>query len=482
MESDTQITATVPIGSTTGTLRVSGVDGTATTADTFTVASPNIVLILTDDQRSDQLSYMPTVQSELVAKGTTFTNAFVVNPLCCPSRSTILTGEYSHDTGVYKNLPPYGGFSSFKDLSTIATWLNGAGYRTALVGKYLNGYKPTDASYVPPGWSTWDALSLLNGQGGDGKGGYYNYGVSENGSLVQYGSTTAEYSTDVFSGLAADFIHSVPSDQPLFLYFAPRAPHSPATPPPRYFKSFADLPPLRPPSYNEADMSDKPAWAQALPLLTESQQAGEDAFYRRQLKSLLAVDDAVANILTSLEETGRLSNTLIMFASDNGLLAGEHRWRAKEVPWEESVRIPLVIRYDPLTRGSATTVNDLTLNLDFAQTFAQAAGAQAPGAEGLSLIPLLTGSGIPWRSDFLIEHIKTAATKTTVPAYCAVRTQDFKYVEWATGEEELYDLNADPHELQSLAGDPAYTALLATMRDRTRELCNPPPPGMTLSH
>jgi N-acetylglucosamine-6-sulfatase len=201
---------------------------------------PNIILILTDDQRWDTLSAMPNVQRLLAGHGVTFANSFVVNPLCCPSRSSILTGNYSHTTHVYKNLPPDGGFQTFgtQDRSTIATWLEAAGYRTALVGKYLNGYAHT--SYIPPGWDRWVAYT----SGTD----YYDYTLNVDGERVSHGHAPSDYSTDVLADYAVDFVRDTSS--PFFLYFAPNAPHQPAFPEPGAPDQFANLPLWRPPSFD----------------------------------------------------------------------------------------------------------------------------------------------------------------------------------------------------------------------------------------
>ena len=353
-------------------------------------AQPNIVLILTDDQRWDTLWAMPYLQSELVAHGMSFANNFVVNSTCCPSRTTGLTGEYSHSTGVWTNTFPYGGFNVFHDTSTIATWLHGDGYRTGLIGKYLNQYRLKNGKYIPPGWDRW--FALLQGKIDNESAYYYNYSVSDQGKTVAYGNTNADYSTDVFASQADSFIRGTSSDQPLFLYFATAAPHSPATPPARYQNAFSGLAPYRPPNYNEADVTDKPGYIKGLKKLGATAQANVDAFRIKQYDTLLAVDDAVNTIVTALSDTGRLSNTMIVFASDNGLTWAEHRWQeGKVVPYEESIRVPLVIRYDPLT-AAPSTESDLTANIDLAPTFADLAGVTAPGAEGTSLMPLLSGS------------------------------------------------------------------------------------------
>jgi N-acetylglucosamine-6-sulfatase len=439
---------------------------------------PNIVLILTDDQRWDELKNMPTVEQQIVGKGVNFVNGFVVNPLCCPSRATILTGKYSHSTGVYWNRPPHGGFQSFRpeDGSTIATWLRAGGYRTGLLGKYLNQYSPKDASYVPPGWDYWRALALVGN--GDQTGGYYNYTMSENGKPVRFGTAPSDYSTDVLTRMATQFIRSTPASQPLMMYFAPRAPHLPATPPPRYTSSCPDLQPLRPPSYDQANVSRMPGYVRTRPLLSTALQTRIDTIHLLHCQSLLGVDDAVRSILATLQQTGRLSNTLIVFASDNGYLLGEHRLTGKKVPYEESIRVPIVVRYDPVTHLQPRVDHHLVLNVDFAQTFAEAAGVSAPGAEGKSLLPLLRDPATPWRKEFLIEYWQPRAPNW-VPPYCAVRTTRDIYVEYITGEEELYDLSKDPYELRNVAADPAQAALKSKLHAQMVRLCSPPPPGFT---
>src|SRR5205085_4196042 len=245
---------------------------------------------------------------------------------------------------------------------TLGTWLQADGYRTALVGKYLNGYYPGTVSYVPPGWDQWDALALQNTPDGDQQGGYYNYAMSVNGTYTFHGSDPSDYSTDVLSGMATDFISSTPSGQPLFLYFAPRAPHEPATPAPRDKTTCTSVPPNRPPNYNEADVSDKPPYVQKLPVWDPATIARWDAFHVKQCRSLQAVDDAVGSIVDALSASGRLSNTLLLFMSDNGLADGEHRWEKKTVPYDESIRIPMVLRYDPVTAGHSTADGHLVSN------------------------------------------------------------------------------------------------------------------------
>ena len=431
---------------------------------------PNIVLILTDDQRWDTLWSMPIVQRDLVHQGVTFKNAFVVNSLCCPSRASFLTGGYSHTTGVYSNNPPHGGFESFRpdEHSTIATWLHKAGYTTALIGKYLNHYgNAGKLGYVPPGWSRWVALAIDTVK-------YYDYALNIDGTVVHYHHRPQDYSTDVLARQAVRFIHQTKG--PLFLYYATSAPHGPARPDPRDTASFPNMRPYRPPNYNEQDVSDKPAWVRSLPPMTLKREETIDAFRRRQYQSLEEVDRSVGQIVQALKDTNRLSNTMIVFTSDNGLAWGEHRWAGKKDAYEESIRIPMVIRYDPMGPQNRAD-SHLVLNIDIAPTFAKVAGVSAPGADGRSLLPLLDASASSWRTDFLVEHLKDRIAP--IPTFCAVRTEQYLYVLYGTGEEELYDLSQDPYELQNRASDPVETPTLLQMRQRVKQLCNPPPPGFT---
>jgi arylsulfatase A-like enzyme len=449
----------------------------ASGATSSTSARPNILLILVDDQRAGTLWAMPNVTKYLVDQGVNFTHGYVVNPDCCPSRTTILTGLYSHGTGIYNNRPPDGGFAGFHDSSTIATWLQADGYRTALIGKYLNGYTGT---YIPPGWDQWIAFD----RGGDNSF-YYNYPMNVNGVVQEYRKTASDYSTGVLTRDALDFIRSTPTSQPFFLYLAMAAPHLPAKPATRYADAFSGLKPWDPPGFNQADVSRMPNYVQAQPLLTPAEVAHIRRNRLMQLRTLLSVDDSVGQLIAALRESGRLSNTLIIYASDNGFMWGEHRRKAKMVPYEPAIRVPIVVRYDPLTQNKAAVSTDLALNLDFAPTFAAAAGVSPPyTTDGQSLLPLLTDPGGALRSDFLIEHLMNSypyppARPTMVPTYCALHTQTMIYVYYYDGEQELYDLATDPYELHNLAGDPAWSSTDASMYSQLKRGCQPAPPGLT---
>lgn len=421
---------------------------------------PDVILVVTDDQRWDSLWAMPVVSERIATRGVTFPEAFVVNPLCCPSRASILTGLYSHSTLVYRQSPPFGRFEWFDDASTLATWLDGAGYATGLFGKYLDGYQHAALTgYVPPGWDRWVAFVRSAPLG---------YALTVDGEVVR----PSGHSTEVLAAEAVRFVGE--AEGPLFVVFAPASPHAPATPSREDAAAFGDLEPARPPSFDEADVTDKPAWVQELPRLSQTQRDQVDELRRDEFRSLLGVDRAVGRILDALRAEGRLANALVIYTSDNGLLHGEHRWTKKEAPYEEAIRVPLVLRWDEAGWPRGSRLDALALNVDLAPTIAEAAGVATPRAEGLSLLPVLADVGAPWRADFLIEHLEGT---NPVPTYCAVRSERWKLVRYATGEEELYDLLHDPFELGSLAADPSMRPVRDRLRERLRELCAPEPPG-----
>ena len=421
---------------------------------------PSVLLIVTDDQRWDTVWSMSLLERSIVSHGMTFANAFTTSSLCCPSRASILTGDYPHTTGVYTQGLPHGGFKAFDDTTTIATRLHDAGYRTGFFGKYLDSYQSDAlAGYVPPGWDRW--VAFVHSQ-------YLDYGLTVDGTIERYGERPQDYSTDVLASQAESFIRS--SDGPVFALFAPAAPHAPAVPADPDRALFADLPPWRPPAFDEPDRSDKPRYVRAFHRLGAERTATLDALRVNQYRTLQDVDRSVQRLLDAMADTGRLDDALVIYTSDNGLLWGEHRWLKKEVPYEEAIRVPLVVRF-----GSASNPGvdgHLVANIDLAPTIADAAHVDLPGADGTSLLPLVRGEPVPWRTALLIEHLRAT---NPVPTYCAIRTQRELYVRYQTGERERYDLEADPAELDNAVGeDPALDERLdATLRS----LCDPPPPG-----
>lgn len=427
---------------------------------------PNIVLILTDDQRTDSLLSMPSVRSLLVDRGTRYTHAFVPTSLCCPSRSAILTGLFSHDSGVWDNGGAHGGWLTFQRLGneqrTIALALQRHGYRTGLVGKYLNAFgRFAPPLYKPPGWDRFEGFRVPSRSGA-----YYDYGIGQPGTA--YGAGTQDYSTDVLSTRAVNFIWSTPKQRSLFLYFAPFAPHSPYDPAPRDVGSLRGaLPPYRPASLT-APVDTKPAWVRRLPEVAPEKI---DFVRERQAESLLAVDDAVAAIVAALEHSGRLRDTMIIFLSDNGLQIGEHHIMGKSTPYNASTSVPLVIRWDG--RVPAGKVDPrIALNVDLAQTIAAAAKVPMT-TDGMSILGKRTRPG------FVLEagYWKTYGR----PAYCGWRTKQWMYVHYASGEEEMYSYRSDPDELINLAGNPAYAGRLSAMKARAKQACHPMPPDFSWS-
>lgn len=433
---------------------------------------PNVILVLTDDQDLllGSLDAMPHLREHLIEKGAFFSNAFVPLSLCCPSRATILTGRYTHNLQVYTNFPPDGGFPRFRDLGrereTIGIALQRAGYRTALMGKYLNVYPDRDdRMYVPPGWSEWIVPAAGNPYG------QYNYTLNENGKLVSHGKEAADYLTDVLAQKATDFVERAATDRvPFFLYLAPYASHKPCPPAPRDAALFPGVQAPRTPSFDEADVSDKPGSVRGRPRLTDKQIRTLDNLYRRRLQSLQAVDAAIAALVATLERTGQLDNTYIIFTSDNGFHMGQHRLgAAKYTPYEEDVHVPLVVRGPGVPAGSR--VDAFVESVDLAPTIAQLARARLPvSADGRSLVPLLRAPQQPpagWRQMVFLEQYHFEDTSgggeesVLEPpdepegeehvTHLGLRTATYKFVEYGTGEREYYDLVNDPFELQNQA-------------------------------
>jgi N-acetylglucosamine-6-sulfatase len=348
---------------------------------------PNILFVLTDDLDYASAQKMPQIRSRLADEGASFEEAFVSLALCCPSRATILTGLYAHNYNVISNKAPDGGFDKFHaqghEENTIAVRLQESGYQTAYFGKYLNEYPgDQDPTYVPPGWDEW------HGKLRKREHRPYNYQINENGEVVSYGSDTEDYFTDVLSRQVTDFIGSAGEDsRPFFMFVAPTAPHGPATPAERHKGAFASEEAPRPPSFDEEDVSEKPWVVSSLERISEEEASEIEDYYRQRLESMLAVDEMVGALVEELEALGELENTYIFFTSDNGWFQGEHRIQGgKNHPYEEGPHVPLWVRGPGIAPRS--TVEKLTLNTDFAPTFADLAGAGFL-ADGRSLVPLL---------------------------------------------------------------------------------------------
>ena len=428
---------------------------------------PNIILITADDMRADDIRVMDNLRGLLTEQGTTFTNSYSSFPLCGPSRASLVTGQYAHNHGVLTNTRPLGGYQALDSSSTLATWMDDAGYQTTFIGKYVNGFGNVRPQTTPPGWNDFHA-SLDDGN-------YFDTELLEDGNTRSY----SDYQTDVYADITSDLIsRDATGEDPFFLWASFYAPHagdpvepddpsvlfgSDVTTPavaPRHRDAYAGVPPIQGPNYNEADVSDKPSGISSLAPLSEENQQVITELNQQRLESLLALDEAIAQMMAALADTGELDNTVIMFTSDNGLMLGEHRRvSGKIVPYEASARVPLVIRGPGFVAGQAR--DQLVANIDLAPTFLDVANGKAGlDLDGLSLLPLAADpSSRPPRA-LVVEAGPDVADGPWF--YTGIRTDGWLYLEYEqTGELELYDMANDPYQLQSLHADPAY----ATQRD-----------------
>lgn len=431
----------------------------------------NVVVVLTDDLAMNLVQYMPAVQ-QLARDGTTFSQYTVTDSLCCPSRASILTGRFPHSTGVFTNSGDDGGVETFRakgnETATFATALKAKGYRTALMGKYLNGYQPTtekggsQASPVPPGWTEWDVAGA----------GYKNfdYDLNENGRVVHHGSAPADYLTDVVSAKGSGFITAAAKAKaPFLLEIATFAPHSPYTPAPADEKSFPGLRAPRTAAYDTLPAA-APAWLADRPALTPKQQRKMDADFRSRAQAVQSISRMLTSLRATLGKAGVADRTMVVFTSDNGFHMGEHRLTSgKQTAFDTDVHVPLIVAGAGVPAGR--TVDRPVQNIDLAPTFEALGGVTAPATvEGRSLLPLLRGEGVDgWRTAALIEHHGPNAAKDdpdaqdrgsgTPTTYAAMRTATATYVEYADGGREYYDRRTDPDQLRNTASTlPTATA------------------------
>jgi arylsulfatase A-like enzyme len=409
---------------------------------------PNIVVLLTDDQRADSLAGMPRV-SQLAAQGVRFHAAFVPSPVCAPSRAALLTGRLPSALGIHVN---EGAASVFDASDTIAVRLQQQGYTTALYGKYVNGYAAQFPA-VPPGWSEWRVLR-------DGLDDLFGPGSLYRDPLLSWDGEARElkgYTTDLLADSAVDFVtRRAKEDAPFFLLVAFQAPHVPLDPAERHEGKAAERGAVvPPPAIDETDLSDKAAWlaAQAKPPAERRAlwQIGEPRTY----EVLLGVDEAVGRILDALAAQGADDDTLVVYTSDNGFLFGEHGWFGKGVPYEESIRVPLLMRFP--ARWKPADVTALVTSLDLAPTFAALGGARSDGyTDGESLLPLLRApTTAAWRHEIPLEF---DARMGMPMGYRGRRGDRDKHITWDDGAQESYDLALDPQELEGRRVPPASAA------------------------
>jgi len=410
---------------------------------------PNILVILTDDQRVGTLGMMPVTRQLFMRQGTTFPNGFVTTPLCCPSRASILTGRYAHNTGVHTN----GDALDLDQSTTVERYLHDAGYQTGIVGKFLNTWPLTRD---PPYFDRWSIFGY----------GYYHTPWNVQGRQV----TVNEYSTDFIAGRAVQDLQAFEArdSKPWFLYVATSAPHDPWTPEPQH--AHDPLPPFRKnPAMREANLSDKPPWVRRSPHLSDATIASTRA---GQLRTLPSVDDLVARVFRTLNRLGETRNTLAVFLSDNGFLWGEHGLAGKRAnesdvgislssgkryPYTPSIQVPFMVRWPGHLAGRATD-RRIVANVDLAPTFLQAAGVRPKSAVPMDGRSFLSRSS---RRDLLFEYYQDRMYPL-VPTWDSIRSSAFQYTEYfgSSGRiafREYYDLRHDPFELRNLLhdGDPS---------------------------
>ena len=427
---------------------------------------PNIVLVLTDDADKQSVEELPKIKSLIGDQGMTFDRFYATQAVCCPSRASLLLGRYSHNHNVWTNAAANGGgFSGFRgrghERKTIARELRSHGYTSGLFGKYLNEYGPASGSerHVPPYWNRWFATFNAD---------YHNFSVNDEGRIRSFGHQRRAYATTVFGNRARRWIERVGDKKPFFAFVSMTAPHAPYVDPPNHRGEYAsDVPPSESKlSFNEDDVSDKPRYVRERPRLSAADKRGIRSRYRHRMRMLLAVDDFVGKLVADLEASGELANTYIFVSSDNGWMQGEHRRRQeKGDAYEESVRLPLLVRGPGIATGS--TSDDLVSMADLFATFSELSGGSEQ-RDGRSIAGLLHGTATGWRDRLLIEWPPRVST---IPGYRGIVTDQYKYVRYATGEEELYDLVADPFETQSLH-DSADPALLADLRAKLSALAS----------
>jgi N-acetylglucosamine-6-sulfatase len=431
-------------------------------AEAQTTSRPNIVFIMTDDLDELAMEQLGGIRNIMNANGVTFENAYVTYSLCCPSRATFFRGQYPHNHGVIglDTATPPSGDAKWRELgrdqNTVATWLNDAGYQTKYIGKYMNGYNDL---YKPPGWDEWFVL----------QGNVNNNQVNDDGQSI----TLAGHSTDAFANEATDFIRRSSANQaPFFVMVGTKAPHAPPEVATRYQNSFVDTPLPRPPNFDEPDVSDKPAWVQSYPRMSQSVIDTTTTEYRQGLRSMLSVEDLLRQTITTLQETGELNNTYIFFTSDNGVHRGQHRVPfGKKAAYEETIGVPLMVRGPGIPASEVR--QQLVINNDLAPTIAELAGVNIPSfVDGKSFAPLLSSSPpSSWRTAFLEEAWKEeGGTNARVPTHKSVHTKDYILIENNTGEKELYDLSADPYQLQSISRTANSEQLYSTLGNRLNAL------------
>lgn len=500
-------------------------------AGTRPAKRPNVMVVMLDDMRVDELRFLPRTEKFVRDRGLSFTNGYSPYPLCCPARSSFVLGQYAHNHGVLYHQAPYG-FGAIDDHESIATSLSRAGYRTAMVGKYLNRYglqrsKVTGKAsyrYVPKGWTDW--MAGLDGGPGSSRHypgstyDYFNFSQNINGRIAtQRGKYSSNVVADQTSALISKYAVEKPA-KPWFMWVTPVAPHHggpvEADDPPSYIAKNGRrqdfVTPARPDAVQgrfdssvthglgqprrgaaEADISDKPRVYRREPEAGPVERKRLRDTERQRAEALYAWDVQFAKIIARLRSTKQLANTVVVFTSDNGYYNGEHRQRIGKIkPHEPVIRVPLLVAGPGIPHGvrhSPVTTFDLTATV---LDLAKAGPATSKPMDGESKVPLLYGGADAdsgWRYPMLTEGLFTGIRATghglsTGLNEVGIDTGRYKYVRYATGEKELYDLRTDPLELRSRIGDPAYAgvqrdldAMWKQYKDCVGETCRTPLPA-----
>jgi N-acetylglucosamine-6-sulfatase len=464
-------------------------------------ARPNFVVIQTDDQTVQDLVVMPAVKKLLQQRGTNFTQMMTPFAICCPSRAAMMSACYPHNNKVNANFPPDGGYGvweKYNGTKFVGAWLKNAGYHTAHIGKYINGYgyMNNPKAKTPQGWSEWHGSTDLSTYQ------MWGYRLNQPTGSKKYGNFNVKnpkyYSTDVYRSIAQNIItEQADKKDPFYLQVAFLAPHIetkplkmtlskqaalaladiddpdastgiqtiPPRPAPRHENLLKDMKLDMDPSYNELDVSDKHPFIQALPLLTDekTQDLVDDNRQRRQ--SLLAVDEAVNGIVKTLAKTGQLDNTYIVFVGDNGYVLGQHRIsKGKYFPYEPALNIPFAMAGPGIKQGA--TINQMVTLMDITPTILDLANVKPTGRvpDGISLKNVLfNGTPIVNRTLLLSSGPQNAPSGQPLPLFDGVRNARYSYWKYQDGFEELYDRSIDPYEMASVANDPKYAQVKAAL-------------------
>jgi len=416
------------------------------------VIQPNVVMIITDDQTWQQRHAMPQTLKWYSRQGTIWSNYFVSLPWCCPSRATMITGQYAKNHGVLTSTAPFGGYPVLDNTNTLPIWLQDAGYRTGYIGKYLN---ELPAGVVPPGYDDWQGINGTTKP-------YYGFQINDNATIVDYPIEEHQYLTDDLADRTVTAINEMAAaEQPFYLTVGVSAPHvtynnAPPIPADRHLGDYDNVRMPRTPSFNEVDVSDKPASVRTLPSLTTKQINTIENRWRREMESLMAVDDLFMRTVDTLRASGELDNTLIVFVSDNGFMHGEHRIPIdKRVAYRESIHVPLMISGPGFPPG--VVVKSTAANIDIAPTIVQATGATPRRV--MDGVPLQTLADDPPE----MLHRRILIERYDRDCYQGLASRQWWYVRYVTGEEELYSRAA---QLENEIDWPERADVLAKLRKK----------------